>query len=92
MPVGRIETGTLTSAMKICFGPQNLKTEVSSVEIDKEGVARAYPGDYVGFNVSNISRYELKRGYVASNSKEDPCRDTLMFVAQIIILSHPGKI
>merc|ERR1712087_342659 len=33
-----------------------------------------------------------KRGYVASDSKNDPAQDTEMFLAQVIVLNHPGQI
>merc|ERR1711957_314553 len=52
----------------------------------------AFPGDNVGFNVKNLSVKDIKRGYVASDSKNDPCADTEMFVAQVIVFNHPGQI
>merc|ERR1712166_1173256 len=33
-------------------------------------------GDNVGFNVKNLSVKDIKRGYVASDSKNDPAQDT----------------
>merc|ERR1712195_237309 len=33
-----------------------------------------------------------KRGYVASDSKHDPAGNTAMFLAQVIVLNHPGQI
>merc|ERR1711994_497808 len=33
-----------------------------------------------------------KRGYVASDSKNDPCTDTEMFLSQVIVFNHPGQI
>ena len=35
---------------------------------------------------------DIKRGYVASDSKRDPAKDTAMFCAQVIVLNHPGQI
>jgi len=49
-------------------------------------------GDNVGFNVKNLSVKDIKRGYVCSDSKNDPAKDTEMFVAQVIVLNHPGQI
>lgn len=57
-----------------------------------ERLQLAEPGDNVGFNVRGIAVKDLKRGYVASDSKNDPARDTKMFVAQTIIMNHPGEI
>merc|ERR1712003_556787 len=83
-PVGRVETGSLKAGMVVTFGPVNTTTEVKSVEMHHEQVEAANPGDNVGFNVKNISVTDIKRGYVASDSKN--------FVAQVIVLNHPGEI
>jgi translation elongation factor EF-1alpha len=45
--------------------------------------AEAGPGDNVGFNVKNISVKELRRGFVASDIKNDPAQETASFVAQV---------
>jgi len=92
VPVGRVETGTLKAGMVVTFGPMNVTTEVKSVEMHHEQVPEALPGDNVGFNVKNLSVKEIKRGYVASDSKREPCSDTEMFVAQVIVFNHPGEI
>jgi len=42
--------------------------------------------------VKNVSVKELKRGYVASDSKNDPAKEAASFVAQVIIMNHPGQI
>merc|ERR1719266_2124920 len=92
VPVGRVETGTLKKGVICTFGPMNLTTEVKSVEMHHESVEQAEPGDNVGFNVKGLSVTDIKRGYVASDSKNDPAKDTSMFVAQVIVLNHPGQI
>merc|ERR1719498_146655 len=92
VPVGRVETGLLKPGMVVTFGPLNVTTEVKSVEMHHEQVEEAEPGDNVGFNVKNLSVKEIKRGYVASDSKNDPAKDTEMFAAQVIVLNHPGQI
>jgi len=92
VPVGRVETGTLKAGMVVTFGPMNTTTEVKSVEMHHEQVPEALPGDNVGFNVKNLSVKDIKRGYVASDSKREPCTDTEMFVAQVIVFNHPGEI
>lgn len=92
VPVGRVETGVLKPGMVVTFGPMNVTTEVKSVEMHHEHVAEAFPGDNVGFNVKNLSVKDIKRGYVASDSKNDPCTDTEMFLAQVIVFNHPGQI
>merc|ERR1712028_251095 len=55
-------------------------------------VDEATPGDNVGFNVKNLSVKDIKRGYVASDSKNDPATANDMFLAQVIVLNHPGQI
>jgi elongation factor 1-alpha len=92
VPVGRVETGAISAGMVVTFGPMNITTEVKSVEMHHEQVEKALPGDNVGFNVKNLSVKDIKRGYVASDSKNDPCADTEMFVAQVIVFNHPGQI
>jgi elongation factor 1-alpha len=92
VPVGRVETGTLKAGMVVTFGPLGQTTEVKSVEMHHEQVEEAIPGDNVGFNVKNLSVKDIKRGYVASDSKNDPASDTENFVAQVIVMNHPGEI
>merc|ERR1711907_910660 len=57
-----------------------------------EQVEEAIPGDNVGFNVKNLSVQDIKRGYVASDSKNTPAMDTEFFKAQVIVMNHPGQI
>jgi len=92
VPVGRVETGILKPAMNVCFAPIGLVTEVKSVEMHHEALSEAVPGDNVGFNCKNVSVKDIKRGYVASNSADDPAKGAETFTAQVIIMSHPGQI
>jgi elongation factor 1-alpha len=92
VPVGRVETGILKAGMVATFGPVGVTTEVKSVEMHHEVVEQAEPGDNVGFNVKNLSVKDIKRGYVASDSKNDPAKNTESFLAQVIIMNHPGQI
>jgi len=92
VPVGRVETGIIKPAMTVTFGPLGTTTECKSVEMHHESVPEAIPGDNVGFNVKGLSVTDIKRGYVASDSKNVPCKDTEWFKAQVIVMNHPGKI
>merc|ERR1711935_516531 len=92
VPVGRVETGTLKKGCICTFGPMGVTTEIKSVEMHHESVDGAVPGDNVGFNVKGLSVTDIKRGYVASDSKNDPAGNTAMFLAQVIVLNHPGQI
>ena len=92
VPVGRVETGVLKPGMVVTFAPANLTTEVKSVEMHHEALEEAVPGDNVGFNVKNVAVKDLRRGFVASDSKNDPALEAANFTAQVIVLNHPGEI
>merc|ERR1712141_990154 len=92
VPVGRVETGMLKPGMLVTFAPTNLTTEVKSVEMHHESLTEAVPGDNVGFNVKNVSVKDIKRGNVASDSKNKPASGVSDFTAQVIVLNHPGQI
>jgi elongation factor 1-alpha len=90
VPVGRVETGVLKPGMVVVFAPAGLSTEVKSVEMHHESMEQAVPGDNVGFNVKGLSVKELKRGFVCSDSKNDPAQGAASFTAQVIVLNHPN--
>ncbi|XP_041361275.1 elongation factor 1-alpha-like [Gigantopelta aegis] len=92
VPVGRVETGIIKPGVLVTFAPCAITTEVKSVEMHHEALTEAGPGDNVGFNVKNVSVKELRRGYVAGDSKNDPPKEVKNFTAQVIILNHPGEI
>merc|ERR1711898_69493 len=89
---GRVETGIIKPGMVVTFAPSNVTTEVKSVEMHHESMPEATPGDNVGFNVKNVSVKEIRRGNVASDSKNDPAKEAVDFMAQVIIMEHPGQI
>merc|ERR1740130_1453212 len=92
VPVGRVETGVIKPGMTCTFAPTGVTTEVKSVEMHHEALAEAVPGDNVGFNVKNLSVKDIKRGFVAGDSKQDPPVGAANFTAQVIIMNHPGQI
>ncbi|XP_029934772.1 elongation factor 1-alpha-like isoform X1 [Myripristis murdjan] len=92
VPVGKIETGILKPGMTLKFSPAKLTAEVKSIEMHHQGLQTALPGHNVGFNIKNVSVKSLRRGDVAGNAQHDPPSDVSSFVAQVIILNHPGKI
>lgn len=83
VPVGRVETGVLKPGMVVTFAPAGLTTEVKSVEMHHEALQEAVPGDNVGFNVKNVSVKELRRGFVAGDSKNNPPKGAADFTAQV---------
>merc|ERR1711929_50633 len=92
VPVGRVETGLIKPGMVVTFAPVMVTTEVKSVEMHHESLPEAGPGDNVGFNVKNVSVKDIRRGNVASDSKNDPAKEAKSFNAQVIVLNHPGEI
>ena len=92
VPVGRVETGILKPGMSVTFAPADVKSDVKSVEMHHTSVPEAIPGDNVGFNIKGLSVKDIKRGYVCGDSKNDPPKEAESFVAQVIIMNHPGQI
>merc|ERR1712045_1041418 len=82
VPVGRVETGIIKPGIVVTFAPVGLTTEVKSVEMHHESLPEAVTGDNVGFNVKNVSVKDIKRGYVASDSKNKPAAGVSDFTAQ----------
>merc|ERR1719402_328354 len=78
--------------MLVTFAPNQLTTEVKSVEMHHESLPEAVPGDNVGFNIKNVSVKDIKRGYVTSDSKNKPATGVSDFTAQVIVPNHPGQI
>ncbi len=63
---------------------------MKSIEMHHENLEEALPGDNVGFNVKSIAVKDIKRGNVCSDENNDPAKETIDFLAQVIIINHPG--
>ncbi|KAJ3921044.1 translation elongation factor [Lentinula edodes] len=83
--IGGIGTVPVGPGMIGTFAPSNMTTEVKSVEMHHKQLEQGTPGDNVGFN-------DIRRGNVASGSKNDPAKEAASFNAQVILLNHPGQI
>jgi len=92
VPVGRVETGTIKPGIHAMFAPAGIVAEIKSVEMHHESLPSAEPGDNVGFNVKNVAVKDLRRGFVASDSKSNPAVSVGSFQAQVIVMNHPGQI
>lgn len=92
VPVGRVETGILKPGMKVVFAPTEIVTEVKSVEMHHTSIAQAIPGDNVGFNIKNVAVKDIHRGNVCGEVGADEPHETETFLAQVIIMNHPGEI
>jgi elongation factor 1-alpha len=84
--VGRVETGIIKPGIHAMFAPSGIIAEIKSVEMHHESLPEAVPGDNVGFNVKNVSVKDLRRGFVASDSKENPASGVSSFEASTILL------
>jgi len=92
VPVGRVETGIIKPGIHAMFAPAGVVAEIKSVEMHHESLPQAVPGDNVGFNVKNVAVKDLRRGFVASDSKSGPACGAGSFEAQVIVMNHPGQI
>jgi elongation factor 1-alpha len=92
VPVGRVETGIIKKGMNVTFAPSGLTTDVKSIEMHHVDMEEAVPGDNVGFNVKNLAVKDIQRGWVCSDTKNDPAKECENFTAQVIIMNHPGTI
>jgi elongation factor 1-alpha len=91
VPVGRVETGILTKGQNITFAPTGVTAECKSIEAHHSKLEEALPGENIGFNVK-LSTKELKKGFVAGDSKNDPPMEAEKFKAHVIVMNHPGEI
>ncbi|MCO5597865.1 hypothetical protein L7F22_051950 [Adiantum nelumboides] len=64
-------TDIIKPGMVVTFAP----TEVKFVEMHHEALLEALLDHNVGFNVKNVAVKDLKRGFVASKSKNDPAKE-----------------
>lgn len=92
VPVGRVETGIVKPGIHAMFAPAGVVAEIKTVEMHHESLPQAVPGDNVGFNVKNVAVKDLRRGFVASDSKNSPAESIGSFDAQVIVMNHPGQI
>ncbi|KAF4572865.1 translation elongation factor EF-1 alpha [Pleurotus pulmonarius] len=92
VPVGRVETGVIKAGMVVSFAPSNVTTEVKSVEMHHEQLEQVQPVLCLINVHRNVSVKDIRRGNVASDSKNDPAKEAASFNAQVIVLNHPGQI
>ena len=76
-------SSVIKPGMVVTFAPSQLSTEIKSVEMHHESMTEAVPRDNVGFNVKNVSVKDIKRGNVASISKDKPASGIADFTAQV---------
>jgi elongation factor 1-alpha len=91
VPVGRVETGVMKPGDQIIIMPSGKKAEVKSIEMHKQQMTKAEPGDNVGFNIKGVEKKDIKRGDVVGPASNPPTVAE-EFTAQIIVLNHPNVI
>ena len=94
VPVGKIETGVLHAGKTVMFNPSQKAAEVKSIEMHHTEVAKAEPGDNVGFNVRGLAATDIRRGDVAGYTDNEPSfvRHDETFVGNIQLMDIPKAI
>lgn len=90
--MSREETGVLKPSMVVNLFSSQVTTEVKSIETPHDTLSEPLPGDSVGFSVKNVSVKDVHCDSVAGDSKNDLPVDAGDFMAQVIVMNHPGKI
>lgn len=89
---GRVESGVVKTGVEYVIGPTNIATEVKSIESHHNVLIQAFPGDMIGASVKGVSVDEVARGDVLGDKKIEPPKGCEHFIAQVIVINHPGKI
>ena len=92
---GRVATGVLKVGMAVTFAPYLISSSTSrvqSIQLHRKPVQEAHPGQYVGFTLNLSFNNRIRRGFVVSDSSNDPAADCEAFDAQVIIINHPTTI
>jgi len=91
--VGRVETGSVRTGTKIIFSPSGQTAEVESLQKDGQDASEAQAGEIVGVALGEaVDAADLRRGMVVSSPSNDTAAVAEQFLAQVIILDHPGTI
>ena len=90
--VGRLEAGVLQTGMQVNFAPSKIISGVNMITKFGTIVDEAFAGETVGFNIKNVSTRDLLGSFVASNIQDQPAKPVKSFIAQIVVLEHPGRI
>ena len=92
VPVGKIETGTMKSGMKVKVLPgrtgEGSEGEVKTIEMHHENLPEAVAGDNVGINIRGVGKKDLARGDVICDAVK-PIPVVEEFIATITVINHP---
>jgi elongation factor 1-alpha len=76
---------------QIIIMPSGVKTDVKSIEMHHQQLAKAEPGDNIGFNIKGVDKKDIKRGDVIGPASNPPSVAE-EFTAQIVVINHPTAI
>jgi len=88
VPVGRVETGTISANDKVIVMPAGVTGEVKSIETHHTQMQSAEAGDNIGFNLRGVDKKSIKRGDVIGPVNNPPTVAKEL-EAQIIVIHHP---
>lgn len=91
---GTVITGTLLEGEisiddDLVVYPKNLPIKIRNIQVHGDDVDRAYPGQRVAINISNIKVDDIKRGDVLA--KSDSLEESMMLDVKINLVSHSNK-
>lgn len=91
---GTVITGTLLEGEisiddDLIVYPKNLPIKIRNIQVHGENVGRAYSGQRVAINISNIKVDDIKRGDVLA--KADSLEESMMLDVKINLVSHSNK-
>ncbi|VDI64108.1 elongation factor 1-alpha [Mytilus galloprovincialis] len=89
---GRIHCGYIRPDMGVSYAPNNIHSKVRAVQVFREVMDEARPGDNVGIQIENYTLKDIRKGDVCGDTCDDPPQAVTQFTAQIRILNHPGTI
>lgn len=87
VPVGCVQTGSISSGMAVTFAPANITREVKSVQMHHHQLNEGRAGDIVGFNIKDVSG-ELQHGNVAGDAQSDPPTSCASFISVVVIIGE----
>ena len=88
--VGRVEAGVLKPGTNVTLAPSTTKAQVKWVEVNRERVEEALPGDVVHFNVGEVPD-GVERGTVVSDADNRPAARAESFTAQLTVFNLGGE-
>lgn len=67
-------------------------TATGEIRMPEDHAKPVPAGEIVGLNLRNVNCCNLVPGRIVCDPNDEPCQFARMFIAQIIVISHPGSI